>query len=102
MGRHRSGVFYNSSLKGKEYCAKGLPIVSGVETELDSHPEYEYYYRVPANDDPVNIYEIIKFYDKVYSKNNHQEVADSIRTLTFKMFDMQYAFMPVVEDILGH
>ena len=40
-GRHRSGVYYNSSLKGKEYCAKGLPIVSGVETELDYIKDYK-------------------------------------------------------------
>jgi hypothetical protein len=35
LGRHRSNVMYNSTLKGKEYCAKGLPIVSGVKTEFD-------------------------------------------------------------------
>lgn len=42
MGRHRSGVSFNSSLKGKEYCAKGLIIVSGVKTELDLDGEFLY------------------------------------------------------------
>ena len=58
LGRHRSGVSYNSSLKGKEYLAKGLPIVSGVKTDLDEL-DYPYYLRVPADDTPIDINEII-------------------------------------------
>ncbi|MFK5655764.1 hypothetical protein ACIA4K_04025 [Lactobacillus delbrueckii subsp. bulgaricus] len=42
MGRHRSNVYYNSSLKGKEYLAKGLPIVLGVTTELDYIKDFRF------------------------------------------------------------
>lgn len=42
LGRHRSGVVYNSSLKGKEYAARGIPSISGVKTEFDYIPEFQY------------------------------------------------------------
>ena len=42
MGRHRSGVYYNSSIKGKEYIGKGLPVISGVATELDFDTNFKY------------------------------------------------------------
>ena len=65
LGRHRVGCFYNSSLKGKEYGAKGIPIISGVETELDKYNE-DFYYRVSADEQPIDLKEIIAFYHHVY------------------------------------
>lgn len=99
LGRHRSKVFYNSSLKGKEYGAKGLPIVSGVKTELDGYQDYLYYMRVEADDSPVNIKNIIKFYNKVYSEKSEAEVIDSIRNKNKKYFEINSAFYPVIRII---
>ena len=98
MGRHRSGVFYNSSLKGKEYCAYGLMIVSGVKTELDNVKDFEYYYRIPADDSPVDFEKIIEFYnakmvtDKIKVKN---KIADYAK----KHFSMEVVFQPIIDFI---
>lgn len=67
LGRHRTGVYYNSSLKGKEYASNGLPIVSGVETELDKEKDFRYYFRVPANETPLDFNKIVIFSDRCYS-----------------------------------
>ncbi|KYG35615.1 glycosyltransferase [Priestia endophytica] len=96
MGRHRSGVYYNSSLKGKEYAAKGLPVVSGVRTELDDVLDFEYYLRVPADETPINIEEIIKFYDEIYQLEE-KEVIGEIRRYAEEHFDMDICFDPVVD-----
>lgn len=64
LARHRSGVFYNSSLKGKEYLAKGLPIISGVKTELDSE-NLSFYYKIPNDDTPLDIEKVIEWYDSL-------------------------------------
>lgn len=98
MGRHRSGVYYNSSLKGKEYCAYGLMIVSGVETELDHMTDFEYYYRIPADDSPVDFEKVLDFY-------NHKvgSTKDSIRIHIMKYaqehFSMEVVFKPVIDFI---
>lgn len=100
MGRHRSGVYYNSSLKGKEYCAYGLVVVSGVETELDHDELFDYYLRVPANDSPVDFSEVINFYYDVTQEGERvNEVKDRIRRYASEKFDMEVVFKPVIDYI---
>lgn len=98
MGRHRVGCYYNSSLKGKEYGAKGLPIVSGVKTELDNLDE-DFYYRVPADDSLIDLNEIIKFYHKMYDNKDPILIAKHIRETTNKYFNFEVAFKPVIDYI---
>lgn len=101
MGRHRVNVFYNSTLKGKEYCAAGIPIVSGVETELDTIDKCTFYYRVPADESKINMTDIVRFYQKMYEDQNGDNLAEYIRDTTYKMFDLEYTFDPVVNYLEG-
>ena len=96
MGRHRSGVKYNSSLKGKEYLAKGLPIVSGVRTELDKAEDFPFYYRVPANDSPINIGEVLEFYKKILEIPYYKI---TIREYAEKYFSFEYTLRNVISYI---
>lgn len=99
LGRHRSGVTYNSSIKGKEYLLKGLPIISGVKTELDSLTECAgYYYRVPADDSPININDVIVFFDKVYQEDS-LTVRKTLRNYAKHNFDFSITFKPVIDYI---
>lgn len=89
MGRHRSDVFYNSSLKGKEYGRVGLPIISGVKTELDYDDEFKYYFRVPASEDDINISNVIWFYDNIYYYHcDKEKIINEISRYTIKRFDV--------------
>jgi len=95
MGRHRGGVYYNSTLKGKEYCARGIPSISGVRTELDAEPGFPYYLRVPADDSPVSVDDILAFYHKIYDDKNPETVAQHIREITIEKFSIENVFNPV-------
>ena len=97
MGRHRSGVFYNSSLKGKEYLAKGLPVISGVKTELDSYPDFPYYLRIPADDSILDIDSLIRFYKKIYIGVSRNEVQNQIRSFCEKNFSFQACYDKVIQ-----
>jgi len=102
MGRHRSKVYYNSSLKGKEYLAKGLPVVSGVTNELDSDPSFPYYLRVPADDTPVDVNKLVAFYEKTYLGNRDRaEIVHAISTYATDHFAYKVALKPVVDFIQG-
>lgn len=98
MGRHRSGVYYNSSLKGKEYCAYGLLIVSGVETELDSASDFDYYYRIPADDTPVDFAKVLGFYKEKVA-DNKSGVRKIISDYAIEHFSMDKVFKPVIDYI---
>lgn len=99
MGRHRSGVLYNSSLKGKEYCAKGLMIVSGVRTELDDATDFDFYYRIPADDSPVNFDEIIMFYNNHTKTKSIDEIQEEIVEYADEHFDFSVVMKPIQEYI---
>lgn len=102
MGRHRSGIFFNSSLKGKEYCANGLMIISGVKTDLDNVKNYKYYLRVPADESPINFEKVYKFYRDCLSKENISTIQSNIMRFAFEKFDYSVALMPVLNFIKDH
>jgi Glycosyltransferase len=98
LGRHRSGVVYNSSLKGKEYLAKGLPIVSGVKTDLDDR-DFPYYLRVSADDTPLDISEIIKFYYDIMKNKTKQDLALEIFLYGKNNFSFDKTFKSVIDFV---
>ncbi|WP_249869215.1 glycosyltransferase [Oceanobacillus saliphilus] len=99
LGRHRSGVEYNSSLKGKEYCAKGLLIISGVKTELDYDEQYNYYFKVPADDSDLDFNNIIEFYHDALSKESIQTIQKNIMRYAKTHFDYDVAMKPIINFI---
>ncbi|MCL2681129.1 MAG: glycosyltransferase family 1 protein [Streptococcaceae bacterium] len=96
LGRHRSKIYYNSTLKGKEYLAKGLPIISGVKTDLDERKDFPYYYRVLANDTEINISDIVDFYNKVMCGKDKKEVASEIYNYGKNNFSFGVTFRPII------
>lgn len=97
MGRHRSGVEYNSSLKGKEYLAKGLVIVSGVKTELDYDDNYKYYIRVPADDSNVDFNMIVVRFAEMLKSENLAQIQTNIMNYAKRNFDFPVAMCMVVD-----
>lgn len=100
LGRHRSGVTYNSSLKGKEYLAKGLPIVSGVKTDLDDR-DVPFYYRVPNDDTPIDIAEIVHWYEQLTREKEKQKLSEEIYTYGKSNFTFPVTFSPVINYLKG-
>ena len=99
LGRHRSNIFFNSSLKGKEYLAKGLPIISGVMTELDTDKNFKYYMRVPADDSPIDFDAILGFYHNINRNNTKYNIINEIRKYCEKKFDINIVFNKVIDAI---
>lgn len=99
LGRHRSKVFYNSSLKGKEYMAKGLPIISGVKTELDNDNSFHYYLRIPADDSPMNFNEVETYYHSIYDNEEREKVVHNIRLYCENNFTFENAYKSLIEYI---
>lgn len=65
---HRIGLVTESTLKAKEYCAKGLPIVSAYKLDSLSEGDNEcFVYQVPLDDSAVDIFDIVRFYEELSS-----------------------------------
>lgn len=63
LGRHRVGIQQIKTLKNREYAARGIPFVySETDSDFDSRP---YVLKVPADESPLNIEQVIDFYKNV-------------------------------------
>ncbi len=63
LGRHRVGIQKLKTLKNREYAARGIPFVySETDSDFDDKP---YVLKVPADESPVNICDIIRFYQSL-------------------------------------
>jgi hypothetical protein len=80
LGRHRVGIDRIKTLKNREYAARGIPFVySETDSDFDDKP---YVLKVPANETPVDIDEIIHFYRNL--SISASQIRDSINCLSWE------------------
>lgn len=92
LGRHRVGIQRIKTLKNREYAARGIPFVySETDSDFDQKP---YVLKVPADESPININTIIRFYRQLYM--NPKDIRDSIQDLSW---DNQMRI--VIENVFG-
>ncbi len=94
-------VFLSSSLKTREYVAKGLPVVSAIEVDL-SRSMKEYFYRF-KNPHVIDIREMIDFHDSIYHDNeSYHSVPLKIRELAKTVCDIHVVMNPVIQFFQIH
>lgn len=91
----KANLIEASPLKTRDYLARGLPAVVGYhDTDLEKHEEFKpYYLKVPADDTPINMEEIISFYNRVYQIS---DVNLKIRNLAVKCLDTKVKMRELV------
>lgn len=92
LGRHRNGIYCMKPLKNREYAARGIPFIDSVsDADFENQP---YLLKIPANESPVNILSIVRFFET--GKFNATDIRQSVsgilswevqmRTVREKMF----------------
>jgi glycosyltransferase involved in cell wall biosynthesis len=66
LGIHRKCLHEASTLKAREYCARGIPFIEGT-CDLDFPPAFPYSLHIPADESPVDMTDVIRFAKTVYS-----------------------------------
>lgn len=96
LARHRSGIDVLSSLKSREYGARGLPIINSCKLDI-IEDDFPYLLRVPANETPIDIPSVIAFYDRCFSSGKSRaEVGQEIRSYVESRSGMKETLAPVV------
>lgn len=100
LGWHRSGVPMGTSIKTREYVAKGLPIIAS--SPMDIFPKgWKYAYYAPIDDSDIDIVEVINFYESILCDKESSALADEIRGIAFEKCDMAAMMQPVIECLIG-
>lgn len=96
LGGYKKQMFLSSELKSREFLAKGLPIISGVEIDIFTNMKSPYYLQFPNDETDIDILEVIRFYDKIYSTSSKVgEVRKAIRCMAEENVSMSSAMLPI-------
>ncbi|MDD3062868.1 MAG: glycosyltransferase [Massilibacteroides sp.] len=80
LARHRSNITYIKTLKNREYAARGIPFIY---SEFDDDFETKtYVMKISADETPINIVELIKFYAQL--SISAEDIRNSIQFLSWK------------------
>jgi len=83
LGDHRVGITKKSPLKSREYCARGIPFISSIiDNGFPGNPEF--ILKVNDNDEPINMNELIDFYNKLGKTNN---ISKEMHDYSLQRFD---------------
>lgn len=94
---HRIGLQTESTIKSKEYAAKGLPMVSSYTVDaFSSQDNSKYVHQISPDESPVDIYELVGFYKKMY-ENGDRNITEEIRSVSQKRCDMSVTLQGVIE-----
>lgn len=83
LGLHRIGLTEASPLKAREYCARGIPFISGTK-DPDFSPSFPHILLVPSDDSFIDFNQIVTFIRNQYSYTDHQ---DSMRNYAITYLD---------------
>ena len=86
------GTNEGSPIKGAEYCARGIPFICGYH-DLRFPPDWEYILNVPNNAEPIDMNQVIDFYEKVTAQEHYKE---SMRDYAIKYLTWDKIMEPVV------
>ena len=99
LGGHRKDYPVSSSLKSREYCAYGIPIITS--SPVDFLPkDSPFQFVAPYDDSPVDIEAVLKYYHTLYDGRECNEVSAEIRAFAEARCDMKTTMKPVADWLL--
>jgi hypothetical protein len=99
LGVHRLGLTCTSTLKSREYLAKGIPFIYAGDIDVLKKTDFPYAKQVPSDDSPINIDELIEFHDGLYAHATQAEIAKRMRDFAIANVSMEQAMSPVADFI---
>lgn len=97
LGMHRSNLKTGSTLKVREYCARGIPFVVGYK-DVDFPEDFPFLLRIPSDESPVDIQKVISFYEEL--KKTHPDYPLLMRKYAEEHLSWEIKMKPLVERIM--
>lgn len=99
LARHRSGIDVLSSLKSREYGAKGIPMINSCKIDI-LPDEFPYLLRIPADETPIDVNAVFEFFDKCFANGRSRiEIGEEIRDYIEERSGMSKTLAAVIEAL---
>lgn len=92
LGLYKTGIQNVTPIKGAEYCARGIPFICGYH-DMRFPDKADYIMTVPNNPEPVNMYEVIAFYEHIMAQEDAQR---KMREYALEHFAWDSIMEPVI------
>lgn len=100
LAMHRIGVYVASTLKTREYLAKGIPIVTSCKIDIIPD-DFPYLLRVSEDDSVIDIKNIVDFYNQMQNRSSEANRIREIREFAEKKCDIYKVMEEIVELFLA-
>lgn len=98
LGLHRrSQNCRDSSLKTREYLAKGIPFIYAGFVDVFETDPVDFCLQFPSTEQPIDFFKVIDFYDSLYKTEVETELIRRIRKYAEKHVSMDAAMANVIE-----
>jgi glycosyltransferase involved in cell wall biosynthesis len=99
FGRYKTKNLLSTSLKSREYLAKGLPVISGSNSDLFSEND-KHYLQFSNTKDLFDFSDIFRFYDDIYINGKDKTIiAREIREKAFDKCDISISIKKIIDYI---
>lgn len=100
LGLHRLGLAGASTLKSREYIAKGVPFVYAGQIDVLEGIYFPYALQVEPDDSPLDIDSLARFHDELYARFPQAAIAKRMREFAVANVSMERAMSSVAECVI--
>lgn len=97
LGCHRKHLYYVSSLKVREYAAKGLPMVTSTIVDINCEDLADYILELPPDETDIEVERLTEFAEKLYAASGN--LKETIREKFRPYCEWKYSFEHVLAYI---
>lgn len=94
----KNGLQISSSLKSREYLARGVPIISGCDIDILLGNDFRYWLQFDNDDSIIDMERVIAFYDDIYHRESTEQVINNIR----KFAEEKCAYDNTLRDVFEY
>ena len=96
LGFQRSRLEKGSTLKAREYCARGIPFLIAYD-DPDFPESFPFVFRVPLDESPIDIDKVIQWYENLSMK--HPDFSAQMRKYAEENLSWDAKMRPVINRI---
>ncbi len=97
LGMHRIGLKTGSTIKTREYLAKGLPFLYAGDIDVFENRTLDYCFRIPSDETPVDIPSLLERHDALYNSVGEKTIIESMREYANATVSIEIAMHAVVD-----
>lgn len=97
LGLYRIGLDSSSTLKSREYLAKGMPFAYAGSIDVFEREPMDSCLRVPNDDTEIDVGRIVEFHKQLYGEHTQSQVAERIRSYAERHVSMDAGMKKVID-----